>query len=258
MVFTYTSGLHREEHSNWRVHKPYNFYMDKYKRLQEIISRVKKEHVQGKDLKEILRKELRKAGIDPTKVNLEDALESAADISEILDYYIYEPWFCSHAGTVENGVLDALVQFGHSRKIEDTLTLPKLFLASLSVIFFMAGMLKFKINPVYGLLYLVFSHDCFRMSYNCYSKRYYSLAGCNLVTNPTKMASTLYNLAAQTMGAIVEKDPLSEIKDNVQWHLIVHSTFCKYVYDEVIPILLRQYNNAIENSKNDRNTNRKR
>ena len=220
--------------------------MDKYKKVQEIISRVKKEHESGKDLKEILKKELKKAGLDPSKICLEDTLDSAADFSEVLDQYIYEPWFCSHAGSLENGVLDALVQFGHSRKIEETLTLPKLFLASMSVILVTASMFKFRNNPIYGLLYLLLSHDAFRMSYNCYSKKYYSLAGGSLVANPNRVASTLYNFV---VGSSVDNDPLSEIKDNVQWELIVDSTFCKYAYEEAAPIINRHYKNAVNNAK---------
>ena len=224
--------------------------MDRYRKLQEIISRVKRDHENGKDLKEILKKELKKAGMDPSKVNLEDALDSAADFSEVLDYYIYEPWFCSRAGSLENGVLDALVQFGHSRKIEETLTLPKLFLASLSVVLFTAGLIKFRNNPIYGMLYMALSHDSLRMSYNCYSKKYYSIAGGSLVANPQKVASTLYNFI---VGSAVEKDPLSEIKDKVQWELIMNDTCCKYAYEELAPLIIRQYNSAINNEKKKKN-----
>ena len=222
--------------------------MDKYKKLQEIISRVKREHDNGKDLKVILKQELKKAGLDPNKICLEDALDSTADFSELLDQYIFEPWFCSHAGSLENGVLDALVQFGHSRKIEETLTLPKMFLTSLSIILFMASIVKFKSNPIYGLLYLLLSHDSLRMSYNCFSKRYYSLAGGSLVANPQKVASTVYTFLVGSSVAN-DPDPLSEIKDKVQWELIVDSTFCKYAYEEAAPIIARQYKEAVRNQK---------
>lgn len=215
--------------------------MEQFKIIETIRKRILKEHPEiTKDVKkyyELLSKELKSAGVDPTKINLESLTDSATDLSVMLDEKVFHPYFSRQAGPAENAVLEALIMFGHSKKIEETLTVPKLFFASMSVLLLLASLSKLKRNPLYSIVYFFGAADCLRISYNCYTKNYYSLAVKKHTSNPGTMVSSFVAWAQKAVGAAVVDDPLKKLKEEVSWEILLEETWGKYLYHKVARFL---------------------
>lgn len=130
---------------------------------------------------------------------------------------------------MENTVLDALLQFGGTKKIENELTVPKLFFASCSVLFLLAAFHQLKKNPLVAIVYLFSTHDCLRAAYNCYTKKYFSKAAAKLSSSPGTMVNAILNWAQRAVGALVTDDPLKNLKNKVDWTLIWEDTYIRYL-----------------------------
>ena len=212
--------------------------MDKYKVIDSIRRKVQKDHPGiERDLKRYmdqLKKELKKAGIDPTKVNVAYITDSAADLSAMLDELVLEPIFRKQAGSMENTVVEALIMYGSSKKIEETLLIPKLFFFSIASLFFLAALWKLRRNPLYAIIYFGSAADCFRITYNCYVPNYFSLAAKNFVSTPGAVVNTFVAWAQKAIGAIVTADdPLTKLKKSVDWKILFENTIVKYLYFQV-------------------------
>jgi len=214
--------------------------MEKLTAIEHIMKRVKCSNIEEfrsnqKKFCEILSKELKAAGIDTSKVNVADLIDDldTTAISELLDANLYAPYFASRAGTFENSVLEAIIQFGYSRKIQSALVIPKLFFASLSILFFLGALFKYRANPIYCTIYVVLALDSLRISYNCYTKNYYSLAAHKATESPVDIVSTIFKFAQQAVGAAPYEDPLRKMKEEVDWKILFENTIVKYATEQV-------------------------
>ena len=106
-------------------------------------------------------------------------------ISQFLDEYFYEHCFVSEKGYLEKKVIDIRFKFGYIKKgLDMTLTVPKLFLAFSSSIFFVVSLNSAVTSPTRSAFCLFCSYELFKMSYNCYSIKFYSIAVRKNTFNP--------------------------------------------------------------------------
>jgi hypothetical protein len=211
--------------------------MQRLATIERIVKRVRVANIgDPKNIMEALSKELKAEGIDPSKIGrLSDFVDDAdtVAVSDFLDENLFAPFFSSQAGTFEISVLETIIQFGFSREIKSSLIIPKLFFASLAVLFFFGALFKYRFNPVYAAIYIVLAADSLRVSYNCYAKNYYSLAARKATRAPETFVSTVFKFAQQAVGAVPYEDPLKHMKEKVDWKILLENTVIRYIITQV-------------------------
>lgn len=213
--------------------------MERLATIERVAKRVRGANIRDpKKFIEALSKELKTEGIDPNKIgrlsDFVDDVDTVA-VSEFLDEKLFAPFFSTQAGSFENSVLETIIQFGFSREIQSALIIPKLFFASLAVLFFFGALFKYRFNPVYAAIYVVLAADSLRISYNCYAKNYYSLAARKATGTTETFVSTIFKFAQQAVGAVPYEDPLKHLKEKVDWKILLENTVIRYIIMQVRP-----------------------
>jgi len=210
-----------------------------YKIISKIEKNFKKVNLEllKKDPKkylELFSKELKSAGIDTSKIYLQSFIDNIEtnQLSQYLDECVYEPIFEYQSGEHETNVLESIISFGGSKKIETQLEIPKLFFASIFLILLCAGLTRLSRYYSFAVLYLILAYDSFIVSYNCYKKRYYSIASKKMCSDPGNILKSVFTWAQKSVGCIVspDADPLSKLKENVNWEYIAEDTILKLIY----------------------------
>ena len=202
------------------------------------------------DLLHYLKYELKNANIDPSVLssyinssmkkkhttskdfNLDETIGSA---SSFLDENIYEPYYQSHVSNNYMGVAEVLAKYKSSATIMPYLKKLKVVSAAISlfgVVFAIRNLTQSKLPQ--ALLLGVISIDLFRISYNCYDKRYCSLYVNMIGSDISKVGDTIYKFVKSAIGITDNsQDPLIKLYTEIQWSLVLKDTITEVVLSKV-------------------------
>jgi len=194
-------------------------------------------------LADFIGSELKSLNVDIKSLDLSEYDEKAEDVqnylSNMLDSFIFDKCYKAEAGTFEASITAALTDYGAVSHIEEKLKFPKLLAAALCIAMSTLAISKLKNNPVLFIFYGLIVVDSSRVSYNCYIKKYCSLASKRFLNDSNAMGETLMSWTQKALGIFgvgnpKEKDPLEKLKREVMWDVLLDETFSKIAMKKIL------------------------
>lgn len=182
---------------------------------------------------------LKKANVNP--VHLERLLEenNHTDYVELasksLDEVFFEPFYQHYLPSNHMGLAEVMANLKSSSKVLAPLKQIKVFCAISAFLFFGLG-IRYGIKKYvpHSLLFFLLAADLFRVSYNCYDKKYCSLYLNMIGGSATKAADTIFKFVSSMVGmAEPTADPLIGLRNEVVWRNLIQDTFGQALYMKV-------------------------
>eukprot|EP01041_Mallomonas_annulata_P007962 gene7962-16298_t len=149
--------------------------------------------------------------------------------SEILDELVYSKLYSKGDNTMELMLASRM----SLNEINDRLKMPKVLFAGASSFCLLRSLAKLSRGKPFGIVYAVLSVDLFRMSYNCYIKRYCELVGKSLFGDVKKAGTTLLSWTQSSLGIKDESEnPIHRIREGVVWEAVLTDTVMEKVVNE--------------------------
>jgi hypothetical protein len=122
------------------------------------------------------------------------------EISEFLDENIYESLFNfekQNGSAASIHLINKLCNGPSFKQVSARLEKMKVASVVLGILSSLMVLRKGASNPIVGVFYLALAHDCLRVSYNSYHKKYLAMSFSCLVGNISSFATTgrLFNLS---------------------------------------------------------------
>ena len=252
--FLYWEGVHHVI-TIFYPHFNYNTVVfDSMDKLKELIETEKrrnpKEFIDAErkgELLHYLEKALKKANINPALLNqyckeqipengVLDQIESFVQSASFhLDDTFYEPFYQHNLPSNNMGIADVMAAFRTNSKIIKPLKRIKVFCALSSLFFFGIGIQYGMRRWIpHAILFLGLSADLFRISYNCYDKKYCSLYLHMIGGNVSKLTDTIFKFAKSVVGiSEPEDDPLLRLRTEIVWRNLLEDTILQFIYHKV-------------------------
>jgi hypothetical protein len=152
-------------------------------------------------------------------------------ISDALDDNIFAPIFKENAAQSHVSFAEVLMTT-KSSEVGKTLAHMKVGFALASL--FSSGMCARSIsqgNLPKVIIFGVFAGDCFRMSYNCYMKKYCAAVIKRFFGDAASIGKTIFASVSSAVGlADPASDPLLQVRTGVIFELIYENTTLQYLY----------------------------
>eukprot|EP01041_Mallomonas_annulata_P010487 gene10487-21876_t len=224
------------------------------KSLEEIINRKKKYDPTGLlraqregTLAEYLAEDIKAIGLDPKEIKISSRkprstgkndndvsfLKFVDQGSEMLDELLYSKLYKKGDSTMELMLASRISDYGALSDLNDRLKTPKVLFAAAGSFCLLMSLAKLSRGGASGIVFAVLSADLFRMSYNCYIKRYCVLAGRSLFGNIKRAGSTLLSWAQSSLGIKDEsEDPIHKLQEDVVWEAVLTDTVTEKIVNE--------------------------
>lgn len=199
------------------------------------------------ELLQFLDPALKKANVNPVLLkrleeeNVSFSIESYVDLaSETLDDIFYEPFYHHQLPSNHMGLAEVLSNLRSSSQILIPLKRIKV-LCAISALFCFGLSIRYAIGKYipHSLVLLLFAGDLFRVSYNCYDKKYCSLYLHMIGGNPIRAADTIFKFVSSMVGISEPSvDPFVGLRKEIVWKNLVQDTMLRTLYYKVSTIKL--------------------
>lgn len=191
---------------------------------------------------------LRKAKIDPALLHryhingaasnngelahLDDYIELA---SSTLDEIFFEPFYQHQLPDNHLGIADAMTTFRSAGHISGLLKKIKVMCATISLFCF-ALSIRYGMTHwvLHSLALFAIAADSFRISFNCYEKKYCSLYLNTIGGSAMKLMETIFKFAKSIVGVSdPADDPFVRLRSEISWGSLIQDTILLGLYHKV-------------------------